>query len=242
MIGTGVRLSGLLLLLSTSAWAQWPGDQEIPAVRFPRVPRQAATLEAFVPKDWKLEAKATGNLNGDNLPDAALVLHMASPRNVIATSWDPSLRYDTNPRMLVVVFAGKAGGFDLAATDHKLIPRLENPNQDEPFDGATIAGGSLRLKLRLFLSAGGWEMGDWTYTLRWQAGAFKLIGFDRDVVMRNSGETEKISINYLTGRKLIETGNIANDEGGKRTIKLARKPLLALAQIGDGLTFDPDER
>lgn len=85
-------------------------------------------------------------------------------------------------------------------------------------------------------------MGDWAYTLRWQDGAFKLIGFDRDVIRRNSGETEKISINYLTGRKFIETGNIANDEGGKRILKLARKPLLNLAQVGDGLMFDPNER
>lgn len=230
-------LGAAMLLLA----AQWPGDQEIPAVTFPSLPRQAANPAAFIPKQWTLEAKADGDLNRDGQSDTALVLHMDSPRNRIHPSYDQTIRYDTNPRMLVVLFRQKESGYELAAADHKLIPRLENPNQDEPFDEVKIAAGALRLKLHLFLSAGGWRMGGSAYTFRWQDGAFRLIGFDRDAVIRNTGETEEVSINYVTGRKLLKTGNIGGGEEHNRTIVLKKKALLTLDQIGDGLMFEPDE-
>jgi len=235
-------VGGLLLLIAAPAAAQYPGDQEIPPVNYPTIPKTAAAPEGFVPRDWKLEAKATGDLNGDNLPDAALVLHLDDPANRIAPSWDETIRYDTNPRMLIVAFARKGGGYELAATDHKLIPRLENPNQDEPFDEVKIVNGTLRVKMHLFLSAGGWRMGGSAYTFRWQDGGFRLIGFDRDDVMRNTGDTEEVSINYLTGTKQLKTGNIGTSDEKKRTVKIARKRLIALEDVGDGLYFYPDER
>jgi len=238
-----MRLAGgLFLLIAAPAAAQWPGDQEIPPVAFPTLPTTAAAPEDFVPKGWKLEAKATGDLNRDMLPDVALVLHMDEPKNRIAPSWDDTIRYDTNPRMLVVAFGKKGGGYELAATDHKLIPRLENQNQDEPFDEVKIAGDTLRVKMHLFLSAGGWRMGGSAYTFRWQDGAFRLIGFDRDDVMRNTGDTEEVSINYLTGTKELKTGNIGTSDEKRRTLRFVRKPLIALEEVGDGLYFQPDER
>jgi hypothetical protein len=96
--------------------------------------------------------------------------------------------------------------------------------------------------MHLFMSAGGWEMGGTAYTFRWQDGAFRLIGFDRDIVRRNTGDTREISINYLTGRKQLKTGNIGTDGQSSRTVRIARKPLLELGQIGDGLMFDPEEQ
>ena len=98
---------GLLLLLSTGALAQWPGDQKIPPVKYPALPRHSADLGGFVPRQWKLTDKAVGDLNGDGIQDAALVLWMNDPRNRIHPSFDPKTRYDTNPLMLVVLFGGK---------------------------------------------------------------------------------------------------------------------------------------
>lgn len=232
---------GILLLLSPAALAQTPGD-EPPPVSYPAMSRKAATLAGFVPKGWRLEAKAEGDLNRDKLADAALVLRMDDPRNRIAPQWDPQQRFDTNPRMLVVAFARRSGGYALAAADHKLIPRLENQNQDDPFDEVSIRGGTLNVKMHLFMSAGGWQMGGSAYTFRWQDGGFKLIGFDRDSAMRNSGETREISINFLTGRKELKYGNIGSDKQMTRTTRIARKPLIDLTQIGDGLMFDPERR
>lgn len=231
---------GIIVLLAAAS--QSPGDAEVPPVAYPTITRDGPSVDAFVPKKWKLEAKATGDLNGDKLPDAALVLHMADPANLVPLDWDPGQKYDSNPRMLVVLFGRKGGGYTLAEADQKLIPRRENQNQDDPFDEVAIANGTLRVKIHLFMSAGGWEMGGSAFTFRWQDGDFKLIGFDGDTVMRNSGETEEVSVNYLTGRKLVKRGNIGIDKQTTKAVKIARKPLIALADVGDGLMFDPDER
>lgn len=231
---------GIIVLLA--AVVQSPGDAEVPRITYPAIVREGATIDAFVPAQWKLEAKAAGNLNGDNLPDSALVLHMADPANLVPLDWDPNQKYDSNPRMLVILFGRKGGGYTLASADQKLIPRRENQNQDDPFEEVAIANGTLRVKMHLFMSAGGWEMGGSAFTFRWQDGDFKLIGFEGDTVMRNSGETEEVSVNYLTGRKLVKRGNIGTDKQTTKAVKIARKPLIALADVGDGLMFDPDER
>ena len=230
-----------LLLLTAAGPAQWPGGEDIPAVAAPSVPRQAATVDGFVPEGWLLEARAAGDLNGDTLPDAALVLHMDDPRNRIAPPWGSESRYDTNPRMLVIGFARKSGGYELAVADHKLIPRLENPSQDDPFDEVSIKSGVLAVKMHHFMSAGGWAAGGSSYRFRWRDGGFKLIGLDRDTVMRNTGETAEVSINYLTGRKLLKEGNIGSDRQTERWVTIPVKPLLDLTRIGDGLMFDPDK-
>ena len=232
---------GLLLLTAAPAAAQWPGDQLIPPVNYPTILKDASTAEGLVPKGWKLEAKALGDLNSDKLPDAALVLHMDDPANRIAPAWDDTMRYDTNPRMLIVAF-GKGSGYELAVAEHKLIPRLENPNQDEPFDEVKIVNGTLHVTMHLFLSAGGWRMGESAFTFRWQDGAFRLIGFDRDDVMRSTGATEEMSINYLTRTKILKTGNIGSNDEKKRTVRIAKKPLTALGDVGDGLSFDPGKQ
>ena len=85
-------------------------------------------------------------------------------------------------------------------------------------------------------------MGGTTYTFRWQDGGFKMIGFDRDSTMRNSGETEEVSINYLTGKKILKTGSIENDKQKVSESRIANKPLIDLTAIDDGLMFDPDEQ
>jgi hypothetical protein len=231
---------GLLLLIPAAAGAQDPGD-EPPPVIYPTIVNQAASIEAFVPMRWKLETQAGGDLNGDGLPDAALVLLMTDPNNLVPYSWDQNQKYDTNPRVLVVVFARKGGGYELAMANHRLIPRNENQNQDDPLDEIAIRNGVLRAKLRLFMSAGGWWMGNVGYTFRWQQGSFRMIGYDRDGVTRNTGETDRVSINYLTRTKLVEFGNIDGSTASSRRLRLPRKPLLTVDQVGDGLMFDPTE-
>jgi hypothetical protein len=236
-----MRIAGALLLLAaTTAFAQTPGDLKIPPVKFPTLPKHAATVEKFAPKGWLVEAKAVGDLNGDSLPDAAMVLHLNSPKNWISPPWAPTTRFNSNPRMLVVAF-GTTKGYDLALADHALIPRVENANQEQPFDGIKIENGLLKLKMHLFFDAGGYRVGRWGFAFRWQDRGFKLVSFDRDSVIKKTGDTEVISIDYLTGRKDVTTGNLAKSKESKKRSSLPKKDLVDLTQMGDGLQFKPDE-
>ncbi len=229
---------GLLLLLA----AQWPGDQKVPPVRYPELVRHAATVNAFVPKGWKLTDKALGDLNGDRIRDAALAIWMDDPRNRIHPSYDLKTRYDTNPMMLLVLFGAKDGGYDLVVANHKLIPRRENPNQDSPFNGLSIANGVLRVKMHEFLEGGGWWLGKMSFAFRWQHGALRLIGYDRDGIIKNSGATDVASVNYPARRMMVKSGTMAGDAADEiKTITLPNKPLLTIDEVGDGLEFDPDE-
>ena len=230
---------GPFLLLAMMA--QDPGEQVIPAVAYPAIAQSGAAPAAFLPKGWKQTQLAKGDLNRDGKPDFAMVMRMDSAANRIPPSWDPKTPYDTNPWMLIAGFRDGAG-YKLAVSDHQLIPRHENPNADEEFDEIKVANGNLKVVMHLFMSAGGWEMGGSAYTFRWQDDGFKLIGFDRDEVHRGSGETTEVSINYLTGRKQLKTGNIGDDKQKSSEVRIANKPLLDLTAIGDGLMFDPDER
>ena len=228
---------GLLVLLA----AQWPGDQKIPPVHYPTPPRHAATVNGFVPKGWKLTEKALGDLNGDRIPDAALVLWMADPANRIHPSFDPKTRYDTNPLMLVVAFGSKSGGYDLALANHRLIPRRTNPNQDPAFNGVAIANGVLRVKMHEFLEAGGWRSGTCSFAFRWEGSALRLIGYDRDAIIKDTGATEVVSANYPARRLVVTTGTMAGDTPDQtKTIALPAKPRLTLDEVGDGLMFEPE--
>lgn len=231
----------MMILLALAAMAQDPGDQEIPKVDYPAIAESAATPPDFIPKGWKLVQLAEGDLNRDGKSDFAMVIRMDSAANRIAPSWNPETLYDTNPWTLIAGFR-KDSGYELAVADHTLIPRHENPNADDEFDEIKIANGSLKVVMHLFLSAGGWQMGGTAYTFRWQEGGFKLIGFDRDELHRGSGETVETSINYLTGRKLVKTGMVETDNQKSTETRIAKKPLLDLTAIGDGLMFEPDER
>jgi hypothetical protein len=123
-----------------------------------------------------------------------------------------------------------------------LIPRRGNPSQEDPFEeGLAIERGGLHVTLRLFMTAGGWDMFTSTHKLQYRNGRFELVGFDRSNVHRASGKMTDISVNYLTGRMKKEIGHISSDGPEKVTwTTLERRAPLSIADIGDGLGFDPE--
>jgi hypothetical protein len=224
---------------ATGAMAQ---DPVIPDVTYPSLPKQASSAGDFVPGGWVLETQASGDLNRDSVPDLALVLRQNDPKNIVKNPGLGENPFDTNPRILAVAFRnGPAGDFVLQIENHRLIPRRTDPVMADPFEeGLTIDRGSLRVNLTLWLSAGGWDMSGMTHTLQYRNGRFELIGYDRSTTNRSSLDTTDVSVNYLTGKMKIATGNSNSDKAPKVTWKtLPRRSLLTIDEIGDGLEFEP---
>jgi hypothetical protein len=96
-----------------------------------------------------------------------------------------------------------------------------------------------QVRLNWFMSAGGWEMFNTTYTFQHRSGRFELIGYDRNTTHRGSGDTSSISINYLTRKVKKTTGHISRDTDKVRWQTLPQKPAPTLETIGDGLSFEP---
>ncbi len=235
------RLSvGIALLLpAPAATAQ---DFVIPPVSYPPLPAAAATAQDFVPKGWRIEARADGDLDGDSRADLAIVLRSGDPANFIRETMCEE-RFDTNPRILALLLAKPGGGYRLAVENHALIPRRENPCAVDPFaDPGQIAieRGTLHIELERMMSAGGWDAGVTIFKWRWRDEALRLVGFDYSNVKRNTGALTLVSINYLTGRAKISTGNIETDREKVRWTRLRSRRAPTLGEIDDGLMFDPE--
>lgn len=241
MIRALTALGLLALAVSSPAQAQ-ETDSELPPVTYPDIVTEAATADGFVPQGWKLEFTAQGDLNKDGKSDLALVLRGTDEKNVLINPPLGPERYDTNPRMLVVALA-KESGYRLVLADRTLIPRPDNPSQDDPLSesgGVSIDRGSLVVGFYLFMSAGGSDTGNWHYRFRLEDGRFRLIGYDSYNVNRMSGAVDEVSINYLTGKVVTKTGSMETDEAKSKTTKMKKKPVLYLEDIGDGLMFEPE--
>jgi len=236
------RAMGLAIVGTIGLAALQVHALDSPTVDYPSLIDHSATAEGFVPKGWSLEIQARGDLNGDGRDDLALVLRDHDPRNIIDnTDGLGPPRFDTNPRILAVAF-GEGDGYRLALANHTLIPRPDNPVLDDVLSengGVSIQRDTLRVRLHLFASAGGWTTALSTFTFRFQNDRFELIGYDRSEVQRNTGGTMAISVNYSTGRMSRTTGSIAHDRSKTSWRRLPKRPLLTLEQIGDGLDFDP---
>lgn len=227
-----------LLFVVLPAAAQ---ELRIPPVDYPVLPAHAAKAEGFVPSGWRIEQQLRGDLNGDRRDDLVLVLRQQDARNIVEHDGFGISPLDSNPRMLAIAWATPAG-YTLAAQNHTLITRHEAPNLSDVFedgDGVSIVGGTLRTTLFFLSNAGSWSTGSASYTFRWQNGAFALIGYDRDSMMRNSGQTESLSINYSTRRVRHAEGSIESDQDTVRWETLTSPRRWTLETVGDGSDFDP---
>lgn len=231
-----------------SAVAQEPDSDEssgLPPVHYPALVQYAASPEGFAPKGWAIEKKIEGDLNDDGVPDFVLVLHQKSPRNIIKNPEGMgSAEFDSNPRMLAVVFADqKSGGYTLMACNHELIPRWDAPNITDPFDGIKIVNRTIHINLQSWSSAGSWFASKITFTFRYQHGSINLIGYDSFNYHRASGAYTRASVNYLTKKAEIING-VENDTEKKINKVIwealpAHCPMPSLQQIGNGFEFQP---
>jgi len=214
---------------------------DVPKANYASLPAQVAVAEDFVPKGWKLERKEEGDLNGDGRSDVVLVLHQDDPANIVHHDGLGEDPLDTNPRILAVAFALPEGGYRLVVQNHALIPRHDEPTIEDMLEegGVSVVRGTLQVNLHFFANAGSWEIGSTTYTFRWQGGRFELIGYDRSTAMRNSGDSEEISINFSTRKLKRTTGNMRDDVEKVRWETWASSRRWTLDEVGDGGAFDP---
>ncbi|MFP5288088.1 MAG: hypothetical protein ACLGI9_20295 [Thermoanaerobaculia bacterium] len=213
----------------------------LPQVVFPPLPGQGKAPADFVPAGWIVEEQAQADLNGDRLPDFMMVLHMADRKNILANPDGLGAEeLDTNPRMLVVGFQDRQHGFHLQVANHTLIPRHTNPVLDDPFADAEVRNGTLKISLVHWASVGSWASSQVSYTFRFQSNCFRLIGYNHEETLRNSGERTAISINYLTGKVKTSKGTIEDDALRDEWRSLRGKRKVCLEDIGDGMEFQPE--
>ncbi|MCF0203069.1 MAG: hypothetical protein HUK08_06875 [Bacteroidaceae bacterium] len=197
-------------------------------------------LYAYVPKGYVIkEVTEVGDLNKDGLKDKVLIV-----KNTLESAIDKDTGKDLNRRGMIILFATNGNGYRKAAEN------LDCFNSEEEDGGAYLAPDLMVDNLsptNLIFGFSHGRYGNWQFTFRYQQGGFKLIGYDENVC-RGPFTMKSISINFLTGKKKIQTNtrkieeimalSDADPDGYKdqfteRTTKIARKPLIDFTAIKD---------
>lgn len=183
---------------------------------YPKLPASARNFDEFVPPNWKLIGKATGDLNGDKIQDAVLVVQGTRREFIQKNDGLGGKEFDTNPRMLIITFKNaRENRYELAEQSNTFIITPDSPTMTEPFQSVKIVKGVLQLDFEIFYSAGSWGTSQSSYKFKYIRGEFALIGADKTEAMRNTGKTETRSYNFLTNKMIVITGNFSGDAKAK---------------------------
>lgn len=190
-------------------------------------PQKAKSINDFVPKGWKILKDengsnfiAKGDLNKDKLEDVAIVIEKNDKKNIKKNESLGPDELNLNPRILLVLFKEKNGTYTLAAKNDKGFIKSEG-NEETPtlmdtLSNISIKKNVLKITFNYFMSAGSWNTSSDTYIFRFQNNVFELIGYESDSYMRNTGEEEKVSINFSTNKvKSTTGGNMFEDAKDK---------------------------
>jgi len=183
-------------------------------LQYPQIPQSGNTLTEFTPKSWMVLDTAIGDLNKDGAQDMAFVLQAKD--SVTFTK-----RFTTDPkdidtvralqRMLVITFFNKESKrFQLVEFSNTFILMHDNPYMDEPFGDITITNGVLKLDFHIWYSMGSWSTIESSYKFRYDNNVFTLVGADYIYLLRNTGDTDERSYNFITNKVQVKTTKGSN--------------------------------
>jgi hypothetical protein len=172
-------------------------------------PAEGKSLAVFLPKGWTVEDQASGDLNGDGVPDMAVVLVQGG---------DQSQMEDEPQRALIVLLSHGKENFTLAGINDKFFQCKGC--------GGIKEGVVISIKKGVIVAeqmSGSREFANETWRFRYDPKARRFVIIGRDLEtgdgMRGTGTIE--SNNYLTGLKITE--NYRYDKNGEHKIALSTK-------------------
>ena len=188
----------------------------MPAAVAAEMPKLPAALQQAVPPGWAATYYASGDLNGDQRADAALIIQQQNPALRLKNEGLGADVLDTNPRRLLVLVRENKGYRLLAQSPDSLLPpqaSLEAPCLQDPLDEKAqdeavigIKRGRLWLNVSYWLSCGSYETQINRYQFRYQNGVMRLIGADGLSFSRASHDESYYSANFLNGKVKMVTG------------------------------------
>ena len=190
--------------------------------------RQGTAVSDIVPKGWEVN-QATGDLNKDGIDDLVLVVKPDFSENT--KTRDDGYVYNFNQPILAIYFGAPNGSFKQWNEYHDVI---EADGEGVSVDVALVVTkrGTLSLTTEIFHSMGSWGNDKYTYVYRFQHGDFYLIGKQTECMMRNTGEIEIVSDNYLTWKRLTIKDN-AFEDNYKKKETWSQLPKTKLQKLGE---------
>jgi len=171
-----------------------------------------------------------GDLNKDGIQDKVVVETSQDKANMEVRETDGYV-YNYNQPVMYIYF-GSADGYKLYRKYTNVIPRVETDAECIDYDIKVTDRGVLSIGYSLFYSMGSYGTDKHTYLYRYQNADFFLIGEDYGTMARNTGRTEDVSINYVTHKKQVVTGNAFEEKNVTPTEKWSRIPAKPLERLG----------
>ena len=107
----------------------------ISAQVYPKLKKEAANLDQFIPKGWKLMDSVNGDINKDGITDYVFILESKEKYKIP----DDFMNKEYSYRILGIAFGKKGGGYHLALQNNKfIINGDQNSSLDEPFQDMEI--------------------------------------------------------------------------------------------------------
>lgn len=176
------------------------------------------SLKDFIPKDWKLISKVQGDLNKDKLKDIAAVIEYSGEYNA-----SDEEEMSGKPRILFIIFKTKDGTYKLSVQSATIIMREGMGGVfGDPFDGMEYSRGSIVIS---FYGGSSWRWG-YTYRFRYRNKGWYLIGETDETYNTNTGESETIDTNCMTGKQITTSIDINGKKDvvtrniGKKKLKM----------------------
>jgi hypothetical protein len=220
----------LLLLISVSSAPAATGKP------YPLIKNSAAILKDFIPAGWKLGDQAIGDLNNDGKADIAAIIEgpdivlenracdegrkkasglfpydpdRENPEQINGAILNPSW-----PRILIILFANKTGGYQLALQDNNIIPRHNEGGMFDPVGGLSAEDALQIRRNSLFLLVSGGTAWRWYISsqFRYEKRTWRLIGYTHFLEHIHTKSEHRYDYNLLTGKLIVYT----RDEKGKR--------------------------
>lgn len=189
-----------------AAAAVAPALSAVPGEQSPAVPERAAEPRAFVPPGWHAVALATGDLNADGHPDAAIVLAKSRKSDELAS--------DDEIFPLVLVLSGTDGRLTRSLVTSKAVMCAApggagcRSMQGPYFDGARVVDGALEIR---HLGGAGRSREIFTYTFRLEAGAWLLVKESRATFDAVRGDTRSRPVAKRKGRLSLRDFDIRKE-------------------------------
>ncbi len=192
------------------------------AFEYPAIAKNVPKIEAVVPAGWNILFDISrGDLNDDGIEDAVLVIEYEKPVDHEVLLWGIEStkpeNYETSspPRVLLVLFGLKEGGYSLALANSNIILRADMGGViGDPFQGAEFNRGSV------VISEFGGSRQRWgeIYRFRFRGNKWRLIGFTSSSIDVVTGKSREVDRNFLSGKMKISTLE-TEDEGEKPKVR-----------------------
>jgi hypothetical protein len=153
-----------------------PSQKQLKSFTFPTLPKYSKTLDNFVLKGWEIIDSVAGDLNRDNIEDAAVILEFQD--SVVESNraiWRDS-KQKTKPRILLLLLS-VGNHYELKVQQNELMLRKNETDDtypEDPYSGMEITKGVLHLNFKWNVRGGGQEE---HYIIRYQSNDFYLIGY-----------------------------------------------------------------